>query len=118
MNLSQESFRALVSEALDTLPPQFHRLMKNVEVVVEDFPPPHIQQKFKGLVLGLYQGIPLSKRSHMGMQLPDKISIYKRNIEQVCRSSEQIREQVRKTVMHEIGHHFGLNETQIREAGY
>lgn len=109
----------MVAEALDELPEEFHRLMKNVEVVVEDFPPRHVLSQFKrGLILGLYQGVPLNRRSHFSMGMPDKISIYKRNIERICASDDEVRQQVRKTVMHEIGHHFGLNERQIREAGY
>ena len=94
-------------------------MMKNVEVVVEEVPPPEVRSRFQGgLILGLYQGVPLNRRSHFSMGMPDKISIYKRNIERVCASAVEVRSQVQKTVMHEIGHHFGLNERQIREAGY
>ena len=114
----QDLYLCETKEALDDLPEEFHRLMKNVEVVVEDFPPPHVRSRFKGLVLGLYEGVPLSRRSHFSMGMPDKISIYKRNIERVCSTDDEVKNQVRKTVMHEIGHHFGLNERQIREAGY
>jgi predicted Zn-dependent protease with MMP-like domain len=116
--MGHEQFRSLVGEALDQLPEQFHRMMRNVEVVVEDRPPSSVQGRFKGLILGLYQGVPLNRRSHQAMALPDKISIYKRNIEQVCSTSDEVKQQIRITVMHEIGHHFGLNEHEIREAGY
>jgi predicted Zn-dependent protease with MMP-like domain len=66
----------------------------------------------------LYQGIPLTKRSsHYGLVLPDKITIYRRPIEQVCRSSEQIIRQVQRTVKHEIAHHFGISDDRLRELG-
>jgi len=118
MRLSEEVFRGLVSEALDELPDSFRDVLNNVEVVVEDFPPAHLQRRARGLILGLYQGVPLSRRSHMMMPLPDKISIYQGNIEKVCSTPAQVKNQVKKTVLHEIGHHFGMNESQLREAGY
>lgn len=118
MRLSEEVFRDLVSEALDELPDSFREVLNNVEVVVEELPPAHLQKKTRGLILGLYQGVPLNRRSHMMMPLPDKISIYQRNIEKVCSTQSQVKNQVKKTVLHEIGHHFGMNERQLREAGY
>ncbi len=116
--VSMERFRELVADALDELPVQFQALMQNVEVVVQEEPSPELARQFQGLLLGLYQGVPLNRRSWMGMQLPDKISIYRRNILRVCADEEQIREQVKTTVMHEIGHHFGMNERELRDAGY
>ncbi len=118
MHLSVGQFRKLVAEALDELPDAFHELMQNVEVVVEEHPPSELEDEFEGLVLGLYQGVPLNRRSVMDMQLPDKISIYRRNILRICQTPEQVREQVRQTVLHEIGHHFGMDESQLRDAGY
>ncbi len=118
MQLSMDEFRKLVAEALDDLPEEFHRMLSNVEVVAEDHPPPDLQRRFDGLLLGLYQGVPLNRRSVMGMQLPDKISLFRRNIQRVCRTPAEVRRQVQKTVLHEIGHHFGLNERELREAGY
>ncbi len=117
MRLSVDRFRDLVAEALDELPDRFRRVMDNVEVVVEELPPPEIQRRFSGILLGLYQGVPLDRRSVMGLHFPDKISIYKRNIESICRTSEEVRDQVKTTLMHEIGHHFGLNERELRDAG-
>ncbi|MFQ5738374.1 MAG: metallopeptidase family protein [Acidobacteriota bacterium] len=118
MRLTSEQFRRLVAAALDELPKEFHRLMKNVEVVVEERPPAEVERRFEGLVLGLYQGVPLSRRGTGTTQLPDKISIYQRNIERICSSPAEVRERVRTTIMHEVGHHFGLNEKQLRDAGY
>jgi len=70
-------------------------------------------------LLGLYHGTPLTERSlEHGVQLPDRIVIYQRNIERMCRSRSQILREVRKTVFHEIGHHFGLDEDDLAELGY
>lgn len=113
-----QRFRELVAQALDELPEEFHELMRNVDVVVQEAPPPELSREFGGLLLGLYQGVPLNERSWQGMQLPDKISIYRKNILRVCSTPRQVREQVKTTVMHEIGHHFGLDEEQLRDAGY
>jgi len=118
MRVSMARFRELVAEALDELPPEFQRMMDNVEVMAQEAPSPDLERRFEGLLLGLYQGVPLNQRSWLGMNLPDKISIYRRNILRVCRTPAEIREQVKITVMHEIGHHFGMNERELREAGY
>ncbi len=118
MYVSRQGFRRLVAEALDDLPDSFYELMENVDVVVEEEPPPDVAREFEGLLLGLYQGVPLSQRGVADFQLPDKISIYRRNILRVCRTTDEVREQVRQTVLHEIGHHFGLDEDQLEDAGY
>lgn len=118
MSFTEEDFRGLVAAALDELPEEFHRLLNNVEVVVEESPPPDIAGRYRGLLLGLYQGTPLNRRSHFGVRFPDKITIYKKSIERICSTPGQVKRQVRRTVMHEIGHHFGMNERQLREAGY
>ncbi len=117
MRFSSDRFRDLVAEALDDLPERFRQMMDNVEIVVEELPPPEIQRRFSGILLGLYQGVPLHRRSVMGFHFPDKISIYKRNIERICRTPDEVRSQVRTTLMHEIGHHFGLDERELRDAG-
>ena len=70
-------------------------------------------------LFGLYTGTPLTERSSSyGMVLPDKITLYQRSIEEVCRTKGEIQEQIRTTLLHEIGHHFGLSEDELEEAGY
>ena len=102
----------MVSEALDGLPADLGELLSNVAVTVEhnEGPP--------GL-LGLYRGIPLTSRttSYAGV-LPDRITIYRRAICAVCRTDEQVVEQVRRTVVHEVGHHFGIDDARLRELGW
>lgn len=94
--------------------------MSNVQVVVEDEPPPeHLRRLGRGHTLfGLYQGIPLTKRGVYANALPDKISIYRGPIVRYARSPDAIRDQVRRTVIHEIAHHFGLDEARIHELGW
>ena len=111
-------FRSWVEESLDRLPEEFRRQMENVEVVIEERPSPEVASRFPGLLLGLYQGIPRNRRNLSGVQIPDKISLFRQNIIRQCRSKAEIRECIASTLLHEIGHHFGMNEDQLREAGY
>jgi len=107
-------FEGLVSDALDTIPPELTALMRNVAVLVEDDPPD--SQPF---LLGLYEGIPLTERGqwYSGV-LPDRITIFRRPIMAMCRSREEVVEQVRVTVVHEIAHHFGISDARLHELGY
>ena len=110
--VDSERFEAMVSEALDGLPVELGELMSNVAVTVEHDGGP------VGL-LGLYQGIPLTRRtrSYAGV-LPDRITIYRRAICAICRSDQEVVEQVRRTVVHEVGHHFGIGDARLRELGW
>lgn len=119
--LSEEAFRELVSDALDALPEDITRLMDNVEVVVEDEPPAESLGRLPrtDTLLGEYRGFPLTARGiNYEGALPDKISIFKGPIERLSSTPNDIREQVRRTVIHEIGHHFGLDEDKLDELGW
>ncbi len=111
-------FRELVGEALDSLPLEFAKKLDNVSLVVKDAPTPYQLKKLGlppwGLLFGLYVGIPQSKRGFYSGVLPDKITIFKNPIEAVARGEEEIKAQVRATVIHEIGHHFGLSERELK----
>ncbi|HEY3087930.1 MAG TPA: metallopeptidase family protein [Jatrophihabitantaceae bacterium] len=112
VEVAPERFEELVSEALDGLPPHLGRVMRNVAVTVEhdDGPP--------GL-LGLYRGVPLTRRtSHYGGVLPDRITIYRRAICAICRTDAEVVDQVRRTVIHEVGHHFGIGDERLHELGW
>lgn len=114
-------FEALVSETLDSLPPDIAAQVENVDVVVEDEPPPDVVAELAPgtSLFGLYHGIPLTKRgSGYGNVLPDKISIYKGPIIRYWRRPDAIRNQVRRTVIHEIGHYFGMPEDRLHELGW
>jgi predicted Zn-dependent protease with MMP-like domain len=122
--VDRSEFEALVREVLDELPAEFARHLDNVAVVVEDAPDPGLLRALgmhphRDTLLGLYQGVPLNERGGaFGNVLPDKISIYYRPLMRLCRTPEQLRRQVRKTVIHEIGHFFGLDDREIRQLGY
>ena len=119
--MNRERFERLVEEAVDSLPQDFKARMSNVAVLVEDYPSPRDERRMAHgrLLLGLYQGQPLTRRdSRYGMAFPDKITIYQGNIEAICRTDPEIKEQVRRTVLHEIAHHFGIDDSRLRELGY
>jgi predicted Zn-dependent protease with MMP-like domain len=115
-------FEDLVAEALDSFPDEILSWLDNVAVVVAKTPTPdQLTQAGLGpgdLLFGLYVGVPKTHRGFTyGEVVPDKIVIFQQPIEQVCRTPGQIRKCVRQTVLHEIGHHFGLDEEQLRAAG-
>jgi predicted Zn-dependent protease with MMP-like domain len=110
--VAPDVFEALVTEALDDLPPHLGRLMRNVAVTVEHEPGP------PGL-LGLYRGVPLTERtSQYSATLPDHITIYRVAICAICRTEAEVVEQVKRTVIHEIGHHFGIDDERLHELGW
>jgi len=123
-SVDRDAFEVLVRTALDELPDEFLRYLDNVEVVVEDEPDPALLRSLglnprRATLFGLYQGVPLDERGALfGNALPDKISIYAGPLCRACRSPEQLREQVRRTVVHEVGHFFGLDDEAIRKLGY
>lgn len=111
--VSRERFEQLVADALDALPPELGKEMENVVVLVED--------KAVGRSLfGLYEGIPLTRRgpsSYSGV-MPDRITLYQESICGVCSSEEQVVSQVRRTVIHEVAHHFGVSDRRLEELGW
>ena len=123
--MEREEFEQLVSQAFDQLPEQFHRAIENLHVVVEDYPDgetvAQMNLRSKHDLLGLYQGIPLNRRGQwygMVPVVPDKISLYQKNIERGDWSGQRIQEKIREVLIHEIGHYFGMTEDEIRAAGY
>lgn len=108
-----EEFQKLVKKVIASLPQEFLDKIDNVTVVVEDYPPDGNLS-----ILGLYQGVPQTKRKNYGIggQLPDRIIIYKRNIEIHANSPAHLVQMIRDTVIHEIAHHFGMDEREVRTA--
>ena len=120
--MDHHAFEKLVAEALDSLPDEIQGWLDNVAVVVGERPLPEQLARVglgpNDLLFGIYVGVPKTQRGFTyGETVPDKIVIFRQPIEQVCRTPTQIRNQVRRTVLHEIGHHFGLDEGQLRAAG-
>lgn len=111
-------FERLVRKAIQGLPRSLREKIGNLAVIVEESPPPEVLREL-GLsspyeLLGLYQGVPLSKRGfYYGNVLPDRISLYKRPIEARCASAEEMVRLIQEVVLHELGHHFGLEEEDL-----
>ena len=123
MKLTPEQFESLVEEAMDRIPKTFETYLEGVTVDIEPEPDAEtcrrMKLRSKRELLGLYHGRPITQRSVNDIvSWPDTITIYQRNIERICRTKREIREQVIKTVLHEVGHHFGLDEDDLRELGY
>ena len=121
--VARAEFERLVEAALATLPAEAAAALE--EVPVEIHPRPTARQERSvglrrgSLLLGLYVGVSLDRRSvEDNLRLPSAIYLFQDNLEAVCRSAEELAEQVRKTVLHEIGHHFGLDERQLARLGY
>jgi predicted Zn-dependent protease with MMP-like domain len=112
IEIDQERFEEMVASALDGLPERLGRLMSNVAVTVEHGAGP------SGL-LGLYEGIPLTSRTtgYAGV-LPDRITIYRQAICAICDTEQEVADQVRRTVIHEVAHHFGIDDRRLSELGW
>lgn len=105
-------FETLVADALDALPPALGDLMENVVVVVEDAHPDED-------ILGLYEGIPLTERDdYGGLAMPDRVTLYRLAICAVCDSDDELRAEIAVTVVHEIAHHFGIDDDKLHALGW
>jgi predicted Zn-dependent protease with MMP-like domain len=117
--MKREHFVKVVEEALDSLPQEFRSRIRNVAVLVEDVPP-HQPSRQSGeqrrLLLGVFHGVPTTKKSIFDLPTgPDHIVLYQKNIEAVCSSEAEVRKQIRLTVIHELGHYFGMDEEQLKD---
>jgi predicted Zn-dependent protease with MMP-like domain len=112
IEIAPAHFEEMVVTALDSLPEELGDLMSNVAVTVEHAPgPPDL--------LGLYEGVPLTSRtSQYAGVLPDHITIYRQAICAICRTESEVAGQVRRTVIHEVAHHFGIDDDRLRELGW
>jgi predicted Zn-dependent protease with MMP-like domain len=111
--MSAEEFEAHVAEALDGIPADLAAVMDNCVILVEDYPPPDMPD-----TLGLYIGVPLTERGGFYTGVPDTIQIFRYPILVRCASYSCVVEQIRITVVHEIAHHFGIDDHRLRELGY
>lgn len=119
--MSIEDFEQLVIEAIDSLPEEFIERLDNVDITVESAPT-QAQLAQQGipddsLLLGLYEGVPMTARQNYGFVLPDKITIFQESIEMACDTSEEIVHVVRDTVVHEVAHHFGIDDDALHALG-
>lgn len=113
--MEREQFAKVVEEVLDALPEEFRSSISNVAVLVDDVPRGQTGHPRK-LLLGLFHGVPMTKKSVFDLPTgPDYVVLYQKNIEAVCSSEAEIREQIRRTVIHEFGHYFGMDEEQLKD---
>lgn len=118
INIDDARFQQLVREGVLAIDEKFRSRLDNVQIVIEDAPSPR-QRRDNDLpedatLLGLYEGVPLTDREHYTLVLPDKITIFKTPIEEMAATEEDVKAIVADTVWHEIGHHFGLDEAEVR----
>jgi len=118
--MTRQQFERLVAEAVTLIPKRFRREMKNLALVVEEEPSAALLDEMEieppDSLYGLYQGIPLPDRSWSdGNRLPDKITLFQRPIEEDCEDDDEIRAVIGETLIHEVGHYFGLSEEEIEE---
>jgi predicted Zn-dependent protease with MMP-like domain len=119
LRMEREDFVDVPEEALDSLPDEFRSRIKNVAILVEDFPPnqrpPKLGQR-RQLLLGIFHGVPATKRSVFNLPAgPEHIVVYQKNIEAVCSNEAEVRHQIRQTLIHELGHYFGMTEEQLKD---
>ncbi len=120
--MDNQKFEWLVAKALDSLPDEFHERLENIDVVVADQPTPEqlksVRRKRGETLLGLYEGIPLTRRSrHYGLVIPDKVTVFQKPVEAICKNDTQIIAEIQRVVQHEIAHHFGISDARLRQLG-
>ena len=117
--MNREDFVQVAEETLDSLPEEFRNRIQNVVILVEDFPPnqsPPKRGQHRRLLLGIFHGVPATKRSVFDISVgPAHIVLYQKNIEAVCSNDAEVRHQIRQTLIHELGHYFGMTEEQLKD---
>ena len=125
LRVPPREFERLVARALDLLPAEIQDHLDNVSVEIEEAPEPELLEEMgmdpgdpEDTLFGLYEGTPLTERFHDDVLLPDRIRIFRAPLLEWCESEAEVVEEVRVTVLHEIGHFFGLDEDRLEELGY
>ena len=117
--MKRDEFAKVADEVLDSLPEEFRGRIENVAILVEEFPPnqsPPRPGHQRRLLLGIFHGVPATKKSVFDLSVgPAHIVLYQKNIEAVCSNEAEVRHQIRQTLMHELGHYFGMTEEQLRD---
>ena len=116
--MKRDEFSKVAEDVLDSLPEEFRSRIENVAILVEDFPPNQSRRPGpqRQLLLGIFHGVPATKKSFFDVSMgPAHIVLYQKNIEAVCSSELEVRQQIRQTLMHELGHYFGMTEEQLKD---
>jgi predicted Zn-dependent protease with MMP-like domain len=118
--MSETDFEAAVNDALDRIPPELAKTMNNVAIFIEDDYTPQPGDDPDTVLLGLYEGVPLTERDAWwdAGSLPDRITIYRQPILDICETREDVIDEVTVTVVHEIAHHFGISDDRLHELGW
>ena len=121
--MERKAFESLVHEAIRDLPQQFREKLTNMAIIIEDYPSEDLLDRMEvpqdETLFGLYEGVPLTERGHFNEPLfPDRILIFQGPIEDACSSADEIKEEIRITVAHEIAHFFGIDDEALEEMGY
>lgn len=118
--MSETDFEAAVNDALDRIPPDLAKTMNNVAIFIEDDYTPQPGDDPDTVLLGLYEGVPLTERDSWwdAGSLPDRITIYRQPILDICETREDVIDEVTITVVHEIAHHFGISDDRLHELGW
>ena len=117
--MKREDFINVAEETLDSLPEEFRSRIQNVAILVEDFPPNQSRRRSgeqRRLLLGVFHGVPATKKSVFDLSVgPAHVVLYQKNIEAICASEAEVRHQIRQTLIHELGHYFGMTEEQLKD---
>jgi len=121
--VSEEEFHHMMDRAIEEIPPGFKEKIENLAFISEPYPSEsdmeRLNLKSKYSLLGLYSGVPYTHRSTWySSVLPDRIILFQRNIESFCSNREELIEKIKEVIIHEVAHYFGMDEDEIREAGY
>ncbi|MBM3701392.1 MAG: metallopeptidase family protein [Actinobacteria bacterium] len=120
--MEKNKFEEIILDTLKNLPDKFKDKIKNLSIVIEENDISEVLENNKDVrtkyTLGLYQGLPATKRAGRINILPDKITIYKKSLEEISRSDKELEKNIKKVILHELGHYFGLDEKKLRRLGY
>ncbi len=116
--MTNSEFEKITAQSVKELPEFFKNKMENVIIIVSDSPSKALERKMGRGLLGLYEGVPLSERGYgYSGFMPDKITLFKKSIESACRNETEVKKKILHVVMHEIAHHFGITDEELREQG-
>ncbi len=113
-----DEFRNLILKVSEELPEKFRQRLENIGVVIDDANIKKSKKNNNKIILGLYQGLPITKRAGKRNIYPDKITIYKKAIESVSSNEKQVKKNIKRVILHEIGHFFGLDDDKLKSLGY
>ena len=118
--MSDATFERIVREAVEGIPAPLKDALENIAIVIEEYPPDHVLEELGDAPLfGLYEGIPLTERGdYGGFAMPDRVTVYRKPLCEMCETTQELVDQVTITVIHELAHHFGIDDDTLHELGW